>query len=73
MNIDGSNQKNLTNNVSKDESPCFSTDGSKIAFVSYRDGNGEIYVMNIDGSNQKNLTNNEHRDFYPCFFTELQK
>lgn len=29
----------------------------KIAFVSNRDGNSEIYVMNADGSEQKNLTN----------------
>jgi len=37
----------------------------KIAFNSYRDGNGEIYVMNADGSGQTNLTNNgaDERDF----------
>ena len=29
----------------------------KIAFVSRRDGNDEIYVMNADGSEQKRLTN----------------
>jgi TolB protein len=30
----------------------------KIAFVSTRDGNREIYIMNADGSNPLNLTNN---------------
>ena len=30
--------------------PKVSPDGSKICFVSTRDGNYEIYVMNIDGS-----------------------
>jgi len=30
----------------------------KIAFVSDRDGNQEIYVMNADGSDQTNITNN---------------
>ena len=37
--------------------PEYSPDGSKIAFVSGRDGNGEIYLMNADGSGVKNLTN----------------
>ena len=30
----------------------------KIAFVSSRDGNNDIYVIDADGSNQTNLTNN---------------
>jgi len=34
----------------------------KIAFVSDRDGDLEIYVMNADGSNQTNLTNNPGLD-----------
>jgi len=40
---------------------------TKIAFVSNRDGNGEIYVMNADGSEQKNLTNSPAYDGYPCW------
>ena len=36
---------------------------TKIAFVSTRDGNNEIYVMNADGSNPTNLTNNPAGDF----------
>ena len=39
----------------------------KIAFVSERDGNSEIYIMNVDGSEQVNLTNNPAEDFAPCF------
>ena len=30
---------------------------ARIAFVSERDGNPEIYVMNVDGKNQQRLTN----------------
>ena len=41
--------------------------GGKIAFVSTRDGNEEIYVMNADGSNQTNITNNPAGDLLPCF------
>lgn len=39
----------------------------KIAFVSNRDGNEEIYVMNPDGSNQQRLTNNPALDSYPSW------
>ncbi len=34
----------------------FSPDGSRIAFVSDRDGNVELYVMNADGTDWKRLT-----------------
>jgi len=36
--------------------PVFSPDGSRIAFMSNRDGNNEIYVMNKDGSGVRRLT-----------------
>lgn len=36
----------------------------KIAFISLRDGNREIYVMNADGSNHQRLTNNPAADLY---------
>jgi TolB protein len=39
----------------------------KIAFISLRDGNPEIYVMNADGSQQKNLTNNPAYDDHPSW------
>ena len=37
----------------------------KIIFVSFRDGNQEIYVMNADGSDERNLTNAPGDDFDP--------
>ena len=39
--------------------------GGEIAFVSFRDGDQEIYVMNPDGSDQRNLTNDPGDDFNP--------
>jgi Tol biopolymer transport system component len=39
-----------------DDSPRFSPDGSKVAFVSDRSGSGEIFVANDDGSHQMQLT-----------------
>ena len=65
MDLDGSNQTNLTNTSVRDYSPQFSPDGSKIVFVSNRDGNEEIYIMDSDGSNQIRLTNNSVYDRRP--------
>jgi eukaryotic-like serine/threonine-protein kinase len=39
-----------------DDSPRFSPDGSKVAFVSDRTGSQEIWVGNADGSHQMQLT-----------------
>src|SRR6266581_4100632 len=49
MNPDGSGQANLTNNPARDFDPAWSPDGTRIAFASERDGNGDIFVMNADG------------------------
>jgi Tol biopolymer transport system component len=53
MNADGSGQRRLTQRGAQ---PLWSPDGRRIAFVSKRDGNAEIYVMNADGSVQRNMT-----------------
>ena len=38
--------------------PSWSPDGRRLAFISDRDGNSEIYVMNADGTGQTRLTDN---------------
>jgi Tol biopolymer transport system component len=38
------------------DAPAWSPDGTRIAFTSFRHGNGELYVMNADGSAQTRLT-----------------
>ena len=40
---------------------------TKIAFLSRRDGNWEIYVMNSDGTDPTNLTNHPVDDHYPSW------
>lgn len=56
-NPDGVNQFRLTETA--DYSPVWSPDSKKIAFLSERDGNAELYVMNEDGTNQRNVTQSE--------------
>ena len=52
--------------------PAFSPDGSRIAFVSLRDGNAEIYVMNADGSGSTRVTNDPLTDGRPSFTPDGQ-
>ena len=62
MDADGANPTNITNHAARDYEPSWSHDGTKIAFTSRRDGNGEIYVMDSGGSNQTRLTNHASSD-----------
>ena len=64
----GKMNKDSLNNRNEDGDPSWSPDGKRIAFMSDRDGNWEIYVMDADGGNQQNLTNNPHGDGNPAWF-----
>jgi hypothetical protein len=64
-NLDGTNAKMLTNGAQNDTDPVFSHEGTKIYFVSDRDGNDEIYAMNPDGSGVTRLTYNFATDTRP--------
>src|SRR5688572_29917937 len=67
VNPDGSGISAITNNDNADEDPSWSPDGTRIAFVSNRDGNYEVYVMNADGSNPFRLTNSAIRELDPSW------
>ncbi len=47
--------------------PASGTSAGRIAFVSYRDGYNNIYVMNPDGSGVTRLTNYEWGDYAPAW------
>jgi hypothetical protein len=87
VNIDGTNLRQLTNNVIMDIDPDWSSDGSqivwaessgmevvetslfspddsKIAFVSRKSGNLNIWLMDRDGSNLVQVTANVSEDRY---------
>jgi Tol biopolymer transport system component len=43
------------------------TDGSRVAFLSNRDGNWEVYIVKADGSGLQNLTNHAGQDSRPLW------
>jgi sulfatase modifying factor 1 len=53
--VDGTDQRQLTHNSAADRAPAWSPDGTRIAFVSDREGAPAIYVMNVDGSDPRRL------------------
>jgi TolB protein len=65
--VDGSSVIQLTNDPADDVQPCFSPDGSKIAFASSRAGTWDLYVMDIDGKNVEQLTSGLAQDLHPTF------
>jgi len=52
--------------------PAFSPDGSRVAYVSLKDGNPEIYVMSADGTGATRLTTDPQADGHPAFTADGQ-
>ena len=78
MNADGSNPRNLTTGVlftggriltdGKEEQPAWSPDGSRIVYVSDRNGgDNDIWVMNADGTGHRNLHDNNNPEWKPAW------
>ena len=62
---DGSDEIPLTRTAATDRQPAYSPTGRKIAFVSDRSGNDEIYVMDFDGTDPVRLTFSNRYDYAP--------
>jgi len=56
MQADGSGQTRLTYSQGSDRAAVVSPDGTRLAFVSLRDGNSQVYRMRANGSEQTPLT-----------------
>lgn len=62
----------LTSDYRMDSHPAFSPDGGRIAFMSGRDNNSEIYLMNRDGSGLFNVTQHPALDSMPSWSSDSQ-
>ncbi len=68
INVDGSNQIQLTNDPANELEAAWSPDGEHIVFISDRNGHdADIYVMNVDGSNVVQLTTDSANEFGPAW------
>ncbi len=71
MNPDGTGVSQLTSNAALETQPAWSPDGQRLAFLSNRDGNSEIYVMDAAPESATNqpvrLTNNATDDSDPAW------
>ena len=67
MNTDGSGLTRLTEDAARDATAAWSPDGVRIAFVSERDGNIEIYLMGAEGDDPTRLTDDPAEDRWPAW------
>jgi TolB protein len=65
--LDGKNLVRLTDTPGYDAEGSYSSDGSKIVFTSFRDGDGEVYIMDADGKNARRITHAKGYDGGPFF------
>ncbi|MFW6083811.1 MAG: hypothetical protein ACODAA_01205, partial [Gemmatimonadota bacterium] len=68
--IDGTGAMRITNNSVPDLFPTWSPDGTRIAFLSDRNGTsdpGNIYVMDVDGSNVTPITDDPDEEGRPVW------
>ena len=67
MNLDGSDQRQLTNDKNLDAYPYISPNNRYIYFASNRTGQTQLWRMNLDGSEQTQIT--KTNGGYPMFAT----
>jgi Tol biopolymer transport system component len=62
LHADGTGYRRLTDNAVIDVYPCWSPEGTEIAFLSWRDADVDIYVMDSSGGNLRKLYDSGFHD-----------
>ena len=61
MPITGGEATNISSGLPWEYQPRFSPDGSRIAYISDREGGDNVWTMDVDGSNARSLTSESFR------------
>lgn len=69
MSANGTHKKRLTSDAGGRDWPCWSPDGTEIAYSSTQDGQSgtDIYVMSADGTDQVRVTTSPGTDYQPTW------
>jgi TolB protein len=67
MDMDGHNPFPITKNKSINLSPCWSPDGSKLAFTSYRSRFPDLYIANVGKKGMTKITNDKGANITPSW------
>jgi TolB protein len=73
MNVDGSGPVQITHDPVDHDSPSWSPDGKKIAFVSDNGRQEAIHVMNPDGTGEESMTDDRHKFIHPNWSPDSTK
>ena len=73
IDANGDNRVNVSNEAGGDVDPDWSPDGSKLTWVHFYDGKGDIMVSNADGTGKVNLTNHPKEDRSPTWSRDGSK
>jgi len=72
MNIDKEENICLTN-TAWNSFPSASLKTNRIAFISNRSGNYDLWIMNNDGTKPVQITDDKYNELYPCFSSDGSK
>ncbi|MBK5257817.1 MAG: PD40 domain-containing protein [Vicinamibacteria bacterium] len=70
MPVEGGSAKAISTGMPFDSQPRFSPDGSRVAFLSDRDGAENVWIMGADGAAAKQLTKEKQASFASPAWTE---
>ncbi|MBI2264198.1 MAG: PD40 domain-containing protein [Armatimonadetes bacterium] len=73
MQLQSTVQASLAKAQAENYMPHWSPDGSKLSYISNRDGKFQIYVMDRDGENQQRVTDGARHCFYPDWSPDGEK
>ena len=65
--VTGGQARQITSNSAFDSRPVWSPDGSRIAFVSYRQGGADVYIVAKEGGEPTRLTTHSAAEFPVAF------